>query len=364
MIGVIFGGPSAEHDISILTGLQAARALADAGEDVAAIYWTQDLQWYRVPTSSEAIDFVDARRDGWKALTFDMADGFAEAARFKSRALALDAVLNCCHGGPGEDGALQGALAMAGIPATGPTASCAAMSMDKLATYALCRALDIPTIASAIPEGPAEALPDTPWIAKPRFGGSSIGVEAGVEDLATVEALGRQGVGRAGMLIQPFLEGWTDINIGVRSFPERQTSPVERPLKAEGGATLSFADKYLTGGQGMDQAPRELPAQIPGAIAERMREATLRLAAAMRLTGAPRIDFLWDGGDTVLLNEINPIPGAWGLYLWEAAGVSRLQFYRDLIAEARTIEVLPPSWHNRSDGAALRASKSIAAKLL
>jgi D-alanine-D-alanine ligase len=199
---------------------------------------------------------------------------------------------------------------------------------------------------------------------KPRFGGSSLGVEAGVDDLDTARALARRGVGRAGMLVQPLLDGWRDVNIAVRTYPELQLSEIERPLRDE-STIYGYHDKYLAGGSGagMDSAPRELPAKLPPKVREQILDHARTLVTAFGITGAPRIDFLWDGDDQVVLCEVNAIPGAWGAYLWQAIDVSPARLYRDLVEEARRAPGLEPQWAATSDGKALRAAGSIAAKL-
>ena len=363
MIAVVFGGPSPEHDISILTGLQAALALDKQGTDVCCLYWTKNATWLRVAPTLEPDAFLEPSPPGATDVELTVPGGFAERGRRRNTPLPIDGVLNCCHGGPGEDGSLAALLALAGVRVTGPEPEVASLAMDKLANALVARAAGVPTIDTVLVTDQAHGtLPPPPWVAKPRFGGSSIGVEANIEDLDTVRALGQTGVGRAGMVVQPFLDGWIDLNVSVRTHPQVQVSAVERPLRGD-TAVYDYQDKYLTGGAGMDAAPRELPAQIPDKITETLTAHALTLVAALGLTGAPRIDFLWDGADDVVLCEVNSIPGAWGNHLWQASGVPRETLYRDLVAEATTGSRTKPQWAGTSDGRALRMSGSIAAKL-
>lgn len=356
----MFGGPSPEHDISILTGLQAARLLEGSGRSVVCIYWTKTGQWFRVPTDSEGKSFLEARVPGSAELALHVPGGFVEHRRVRSQELRLSVVLNCCHGGPGEDGSLTSLLRLAGMRVTGPSSEAAALAMDKLATAAMAMATGVETI-------PTEVLSDSPridppWVIKPRFGGSSLGVNAGVSDLATASALAAQGVARAGCLVQPHLEGWVDLNVAVRMTPRVMPSAIERPLRHENGI-LDYHAKYLRGAEGMESTPRELPAQIPDAIRQRVESSAISIVQTLGLTGIPRVDFLWDGGERLALCEVNAIPGALGLYLWEAAGVDRAQVLADLVAEAESVAVMPPQWSASSDGAALRVANTIAAKL-
>ncbi len=369
-IGVVFGGPSPEHDISILTGLQAARALAADGADVCCLYWTKTASWLRVPVEAEAKDFLDPEPKGAVEVELRVPGGFSERRRMRANPIEIDAVLNCCHGGPGEDGTLTGLLELAGIAVSGPRPQPSALMMDKLAATGTAAAAGIRTIDTVLlpldGDGPGVlgALPPTPWVVKPRFGGSSLGVEAGVSDLDTARQLARRGVGRAGMLVQPLLDGWRDVNVAVRTYPELQVSEIERPLRDE-STIYDYQHKYLAGGggAGMDSAPRELPANLPPKVREQINEHARTLAHAFGITGAPRIDFLWDGADDLVLCEVNAIPGAWGAYLWQAIGVPPARLYRDLVEEARRGPVLEPQWAATSDGKALRAAGSIAAKL-
>jgi D-alanine-D-alanine ligase len=361
-IGVVFGGPSPEHDISILTGLQAAHVLSEGDRDVACLYWTKSGEWLRVEPDLEAKAFLDPNLKG-APLELQVPGGFVERKRMRGSELSLDVVLNACHGGPGEDGALTGLLTLAGLRVTGPRAEAAALAMDKLATAGVAQATGIPTIdtVSLRADTGAIALP-APWVVKPRFGGSSLGVEVGVEDLDTARALAASGVNRAGAVAQQYLDGWVDLNIAVRTHPTLELSAIERPLRDD-GAIYDYRSKYLAGGDGMESAPRELPAQIPASIEEQIHAHATRIVDAFGLTGIPRIDFLWDGADQVVLCEVNTIPGALGLYLWRASDHPALEILDALLDEARQAPARPPQWASTTDGAALRVAGSVAAKL-
>lgn len=363
-IGVVFGGPSPEHDISILTGLQAARSLSNAGRKVTCIYWGRDSTWWRVPVEIEAASFLDPDF-GREAVEFSIPTGFATRGRLgRTNPIALDAVLNCCHGGPGEDGALTAALLLCGLRTSGPSPEACAWAMDKLATASLAAARGIPTIETALWRRGIEMaeLPPSPWIAKPRYGGSSLGIEADISDLQTVSDLAQRGPAVAGLIVQPFLKGWVDLNVAVRAHPTLGVSPIERPLKPDSNAVYGYEDKYLRG-EGMQSAPRELPAAVPGQVAERVVNLALSLAQVWGPTGAARVDFLWDGEDDIRLCEVNSIPGSWGAYLWAAAGVSREELLTGLIEEALAGPPTRPQWAATSTGSALRAAGTISSKL-
>jgi len=139
-VGVIFGGPSPEHDVSILTGLQAARELAKTSKSVRALFWSKAGEWFDVDPGLEATDFVHGPPKGAARLhlVLGQGGGFLSIGRVgRAKPISLDAVLVCCHGGAGEDGSLQAAFDLAGISHAGPSVAGAALGMDKLSFGAL-----------------------------------------------------------------------------------------------------------------------------------------------------------------------------------------------------------------------------------
>jgi D-alanine-D-alanine ligase len=369
-VAVIFGGPSPEHDVSVLTGLQAARGLAEvrggSGSTIRALFWSKTGDWYEVEPELEAESFLDGVPRGAKRLVFTAAPdgGFSEpGGRLgRPRVIELDAALACCHGGPGEDGSLQAALDLAGIPYSGPTVSGAALGMDKLAFGAVVAQAGLPTLPRVLLGHPATPPPfEGPYIVKPRFGGSSIGIDV-VQDLATAEA--RLAVNphlRFGAVLEPYRPDLTDLQIGVRTWPALELSAIERPIRSAGTADiLDYRDKYVAG-EGMAGANRELPAQISAELEKGLRHAAGTVAGLAGVRGVARIDFLSDGSQFVV-NEINTIPGSLARYLWVAPDLPFPTLLTDLLAEARQRPTHAYSAAG-ADGSVLRSAGSIAAKL-
>ncbi len=364
-LGVLFGGPTPEHDISILTGLLALRELQRAGRDVTGIYWTKTGAFYAVPGEVEAESFLDGLPKGSSELTLRLGDsgGFYGAARLgKDRALALEALVLATHGGPGEDGTLQGALDLAGVPYSGPTLAGAALGMDKWAFGAVMASAGVPTLARALIETTTTALDfEGPYILKPRFGGSSIGIEV-VTDVATATArLGANVHFARGCVVEPFRSDLIDLQIAVRTYPTLSLSAIERPIRRSADAEiLDYRDKYV-GGEGMVSAPRELPAVLPEGQARRIEEYARQVVSLASVRGVARIDFLANESE-LYVNEINTIPGSLSKHLFVAPPLAFAQLLSDLIAEA----VERPA-HRFSvagaDGHVLRKATSIAAKL-
>jgi D-alanine-D-alanine ligase len=367
---VIFGGPSPEHDVSVLTGLQAAQALAKAGRQVQAIYWSKTADFFSVDAGLEGREFAGGAPKGARQLRLiaTPGGGFVESKGgllAKERLLEISAVLNCCHGGPGEDGTLQAALDLAGVPYTGPTVAGAALGMDKWAFAGAVKAAGLPALDRVLLDpkaaGTAPAFAG-PYIVKPRFGGSSIGIEVVADWPTATQVVSGHVQLRRGAVVEPYRPESYDLNVAVRTFPELRLSAIERPLRSAGSAEiLGYTDKYL-GGEGMVSAPRELPARIPDTTGKAIRDAAATVAAISGARGVARIDFLAEG-DEWWVNEINTIPGSLAKYLWvDPEPVPFLTLLTDMLAEASE----RPSYRfdaTGADGTALLSAGTIASKL-
>ncbi|MGH9080783.1 MAG: D-alanine--D-alanine ligase family protein [Acidimicrobiales bacterium] len=368
-VAVIFGGPSPEHDVSVLTGLQAARALAERADrpapSVRCLFWSKTGDWYETDPGLEAESFVEGVPRGAVRLQFIAAPdgGFAEQGRRgRGKPLGFDAALVCCHGGPGEDGTLQAALDLAAVPHAGPTVAGAAIGMDKLAFGSLVTTAGLPALPRILLRPGGDPPPfDGPYIVKPRFGGSSIGIEV-VEDFPTARA--RLGVNRhlrSGAVLEPYRPDLSDLQVAVRTWPQLELSAVERPIRATAASDiLGYRDKYVAG-EGMAGAPRELPADIPSELEKEIRQASERIAELSGVRGVARIDFLSDGGE-VLVNEINTVPGSLARYLWVSPPLAFTALLDDLLTEARERPTHSYSAEG-ADGTVLRSAGSIAGKL-
>lgn len=357
---VLFGGPSPEHDISILTGLQAARALTAAGKAPICLYWSKTGEWFEVDAALEAADFKDQvpRKARPLRLVTGPGGGFVGegGALRKERPLEIAAALICCHGAPGEDGTLQAVLDLAGIAYTGPDAAAAALGMDKLAFGAVAKLAGLPVLereATVDQDGWSPSFPG-PYIVKPRFGGSSIGIEIVADPEAIVLLLQQSVHLRRGAVVEPYREASADLEIAVRTWPEVSLSAISKPQRR---GVYSYEQKYV-GGEGMVSAPREMNPELPGETAKVVIEVATAITGLARLRGVCRIDFLLDG-DEVFLNEVNTIPGSLAKHLWDVP-------FADLLGGMLTEAARRPTtnWTTvGADGSALRAAGTIASKL-
>jgi D-alanine-D-alanine ligase len=352
---VVFGGPSDEHDISILTGLQVLHAL----EDVVGIYWAKTGGWFQVDSDLEASDFVDGVPPRSRELSYSAAPG--EGFRLKRKSIDVRTVFIACHGGPGEDGTLQGLFDLAGLRYTGPGQAASALGMDKLAFGAAMASAGLKTLPRALVAVGDEPGPDFggPFIVKPRFGGSSIGIEV-ADDWETVLALKQtSSFFDQGAVVEPFLESSRDLQVAVRTYPSLEVSAIEEPARDVDGI-YSYDQKYLAWG-GEVSSGRELPAPLDPGLKSEVEDAARRVTKAASLRGICRIDFLERDGD-LYLNEVNTIPGSMSTYLWIEPLIERTVLFADMVAEAGSTPTRVFSVAG-SDGTALRSAGTIASKL-
>ena len=363
---VLFGGPSPEHEISILTGLQSERVLTASGESVLPIYWAPNGEWWLVPSATEAKDYLNGVPKGAKAVDVRLSGD--TGLYVKKRALDISAMLLTLHGGVGEGGGAAALFSLLGIPATGSTLFAGAVGMDKLAFGGLMEVAGIPTLRRELLSATRSPSFPGPYIVKPRFGGSSIGIEI-VEDADAARAIARASQHlRAGAVVEPYRPELVDLNISFRTFPSLEVTALEKPVRSSSQSGLySYAEKYLSGGAGseagLSSAPREFPAKVSESIATLAAELATRVAEVTALTGVVRVDLLLDeAGGELFVNEVNSIPGAMSLYLW-APQVPAATVLKDALVEARDRRVVLPA-SGFGSGAALRAAGGIAGKLV
>jgi len=355
-IAVFLGGRSPEHDVSVVTGLQALQALDQARFDAFVVYVTTDGDWLVGPGLDDRRSYIpDAQiRAKLTEVTLDIAAGgggrlVARKSGLFSRKppVEFDIALLAFHGLVGEDGQFQGLFEAANIPYTGMRTLASAVLMDKVATKRILAGAGIPLLPQAVVARPETGLPSAdalaaplaeigfPCIVKPVHLGSSIGVGK-ADDIEEVRAL-LAAIFRldTDALIEPFVPNLVEYNVSVARFGgEGRCSAIEQPKRVE--ALLDFRQKYLSGSdgdgskaggknlvrpsEGMLSLTREINPVLPGQQAPDIRRWATAAFDAVGGTGAPRIDFLCnEATGEIWLNEVNPCPGSFGFYLWEAA---------------------------------------------
>lgn len=357
-VGVVFGGRSVEHDVSIVTAAQVMEVLRGRHE-VTPIYVTREGRWL----SSPELASVEVFRKGRWAEVAEEAfipplTGYAglmvAGRRLRGpRRVPLDVVVPCMHGTYGEDGTLQGLLELADIPYTGSGVVGSAVGMDKAAMKAAFQAAGLTVVPHTEvfverldAAGPAaleeiEAAVGYPAFVKPARLGSSVGIGKAADREGLVAALDVARRYDRRLLVEPAMEGCIEVNCSVLGGPgvEPRVSVCEQPIAWE--EFLSFSDKYMRGEkaarapQGMAAQERRIPAPISEELTKQVQDNAVRAFDAVEASGVARIDsFVREpSGDTWVM-EINTIPGSMSFYLWEASGLPFDELMDELIARA------------------------------
>ena len=323
---LLFGGRSAEHDVSCVSARHVAAAADRDRFEVVAVGITRSGQWRLVELPDPLPDRLDA--DG---LGVAPAEIFAEPDTV---------VFPLIHGPMGEDGTLQGLLEIADVPYVGAGVLASALCMDKAMAKLVCAQHGLPQCRyrTASADDPAEAVADAaiaelglPLFVKPANLGSSVGVSRATTEFETVKALEAAGQYDETLLLEEAIAG-QEIEVAVLGNRDPEASV---PGEIVPGAEFyDYADKYLT-----DGAELLVPAQIPQAAADDARRLAVAAYRALRCDGMARVDFFYEpGGRGMLLSEVNTIPGFTpiSMYpkLWAASGLPYPQLIETLVALA------------------------------
>jgi D-alanine-D-alanine ligase len=356
-VAVFLGGRSPEHDVSVITGLQALKAIDQQRFVAFPVYVDPRGAWFVGEKLAERRNYLPDGRTQGELTEVTLALGtpgrgilVPKRTGFFGRPspIEFDVALLAFHGVGGEDGQMQGLFETANLPYTGMRTLACAVFMDKAATKRLLRGLDIPLLPDAVVTRSAAGLPAAdalsallgnigfPCIVKPSHLGSSIGVGK-ADDMEELRALlpaifrlDRQAI------IEPFVPNLAEYNLSVARFGGSvRISAIERPKRAE--ELLDFRQKYLSGGpngdggkggikgdagdsQGMLSLTRDINPALPAGLADKLRRWAEAAFEAVDGTGAPRVDFYCnDRTGELWLNEVNPCPGSFAYFLWEAA---------------------------------------------
>lgn len=354
-VGVIYGGASVEHDVSVITALQAMEALS-IRHTVVPIYITRSGRWLSGDTLRDIHTYQSGDEPDAPEISRDLAGGVLRGEHDRSGVFSrrrrdlgrVDVVLPATHGTYGEDGSLQGLLELCDLPYAGSPVAASAVAMNKALTKAVFERHGIPTPTSReLLRDEWERDPEAvlgAWLAgvglpvyvKPVSLGSSIGVHRCVDVEQVREALELAFELDRVALVEPSVEGAVEVNCAVLGSPggELRTSATEQPVAQ--GDLLSFDDKYLRGAkdEGMKGAQRIIPAPIGDEQTRRVEELAKQSFAALGCAGVARVDFLVDARGTVLVNEVNTIPGSLSFYLWDPVGLAFPELLDELLAIA------------------------------
>lgn len=354
-VAVLFGGKSVEHEVSVITAMQALSVLSEMkGYHAIPIYISKDGDWY----TGDNIDKIEKYKQIPKllktckpvALVPSGTPGVARLIDLKGKRTfydenvsRVDLVFPIIHGTGGEDGTLQGMLDLIGVPYIGCGALSAAVTMDKTATKLILKSSGIPQLPGKwfFSENTETHLPEIvkscerdliyPMIVKPADIGSSIGVKTAKNTEELIAAIRYASRFSSKVIVEYKLENNLEINISVLGDRVAQKLSVcEHPLSES--EILTYEDKYVGGNKGMSSAKRQIPADIPEELRKKIEQIAKNCFIQLDCAGVVRIDFLVDPSTMrPYVCELNTIPGSLSFYLWEATGVNFKELIEELI---------------------------------
>lgn len=346
-VGIIIGGRTVEHEVSIITGLQVLDNIDKAVYEPRIIFIQKDGKWYvgnslhdinnhKSKKFDDAYEVLPGFKDG-KLILYphpEIKQGFFGK---KYNTYEIDIVFPAVHGTNVEDGALHGLFQMNGIPCAFGSVLSSAVGMDKVIMKKVFETNLLPIVdytwfyRSSFEENKDEIIVECekigyPLIVKPANLGSSVGIsKANNVDELLFSIQVAMSYDRK-IIVEKCVENVREINCAVIGYENNlMTSLCEEPVGWK--EFLTYEDKYVNKKKDSSESKRRIPADIDKEVEEKIKYYAKESFKAIDCCGDARIDFLYDGNN-IFVNEINTIPGSIAFYLWEGMGIS----FKDLVS--------------------------------
>jgi D-alanine-D-alanine ligase len=340
---VVFGGRSAEHEVSVVSARSIVDALDPARNDVVLIGIDKTGRWHRVPALPAAPEpggaLPGVRGDDGDGVALSRTPGDHALVADDGTRQEIDVVFPVLHGPYGEDGTIQGMLELAGVPYVGAGVLASAVGMDKAVQKVLFAAAGLPVV-------PCEVVRDREWeedreavearcaalglpvFVKPAALGSSVGISK-VKQLDDLPAAVEEALSHgAKALVEASVEGGREIECAVLGNDD--------PVASLPGEILPDGEWYDYRSKYLDEATRlDIPARLPDDVVTEVQRMAVLAFGAIDCQGMARVDFFLTEPDRLVVNEINTIPGftAVSMYpkLWEASGLAYPELIERLV---------------------------------
>ena len=348
-VGVIFGGESVEHEVSVISAMQAMNKLDQEKYEIIPIYITKYREWY----TGEMLKDIEVYQDlslikkyGKNVVLYYRDGSFVLQKKSFPRTIVgeVDIVLPVVHGTNVEDGGLQGYLQTIGVPFVGSDVYASVVGQDKVFMKDIWKNAKLPMTDYVwfydidYKQDSDEVIKKVeklsyPVIVKPATTGSSVGIAVCGNREELVSAIDDAIQYDKKILVEEVVQNLKEVNIAVMgNYEHQKVSEIEEVLSAN--KFLTYADKYIGDGKvklkgvkapvkgaskGMASANRKLPAELSEKVRKEVEDVACEAFRALGSSGNSRIDFLVDEKtNKVYINEINSIPGSLAFYLWEA----------------------------------------------
>ncbi len=354
-VGVIYGGVSCEHDVSVITGLQIMENMDRSKYDIIPIYIHDDGEWYadknlfNAKIYPEFNSYKDGLMKGYIAPNRPGIVMGQKSLFSKESYTKLDCVIVALHGMNGEDGSVQGLLELANIPYTSSGIVGSSVGMDKIMMKKVFEANSFPVLPYTYfiredweknPDAVLSTIENKlpyPLFVKPANLGSSIGITKAKDRESLTNAITIATAFDERIVVEKAIEDVKEVNCAaIGRGNQVRVSTTEEPMSWQ--EFLTFEDKYMNGGKGgklagskssengMASMSRKVPALLDTQKEGYIKFLTAEVFKALNVKGVVRVDFLIDNmEDKIYINEINTIPGSMACYLWKYDGY---EFYR------------------------------------
>ncbi|SDZ30186.1 D-alanine-D-alanine ligase [Evansella caseinilytica] len=357
-VAVIYGGMSVEHEVSVISALQAIQNMDKEKYEIIPLYISKDGTWYTGDAMLDIEEYKNLSALLGKSQKIQLTRNGNQVIvnkeprpKFgKAYINEIDVAFPVIHGTFGEDGVLQGYLELLGLPYVGCDVLSSSTGMDKVIMKHVYREAGIPVLDyvwfyssqwNHDQEAWVKKIEDSlgyPVIVKPANLGSSVGISKAANLDELEEAIELASTFAAKIVVEKMVQNMTEVNCSVLGdYESADASVCEQVLGND--EILSYEDKYAGGSgksggasKGMESTNRIIPAEIGGDKTKEVQEIAVKAFQVLGCSGVSRIDFLIDNDtNKVYINEINTIPGSLSFYLWEPTGKPYQQLADDLI---------------------------------
>ena len=350
-VAMMFGGKSVEHEVSVISGIQAYMSMDTDKYDVIPVYMTKNNEMYIGDSIGDIESYknIDELLKKSQRVIMINEDGRVKLVQYpvkklgKNVEVGIDVAFPVVHGTNVEDGGFQGYLKTMGIPFVGCDVTASAIGMDKYITKLVLKESNVPVLDARLYTlsdyadmesmmNDIENVFGYPVIVKPVNLGSSVGISVAKSRVELANSVDDAFRYATKVLVEHAIKNLREINCSVLGDEnDAIASECEEPLHTKD--ILSYEDKYVSnakgsGSKGMASVSRRIPAELTPEKREEVRELAVRSFKALGCNGVSRIDFMIDADtDKLYFNEINTIPGSLAFYLWEPVGVP----YKELL---------------------------------
>lgn len=352
-VGVIFGGQTVEHEVSIISAVQAMNNMDTNKYDIIPIYIDKERIWYtgKMLLDIEIYKDMDLLKRYAKKVTLCKKNGsfylINTKGLIRKDITEIDIAFPIVHGLNVEDGTLQGYLDTIGIPYVGSKVLGAALGQDKVVMKQVFESSNIPVVPytwfyDVEYYNNKETIYENikklkyPVIVKPANLGSSVGISIANNEEELDSKIEEAIKYDTKIVVEKVIEDMVEVNCSVLgNYENQKTSTIEEVMKVD--EFLSYQDKYLGGGKksgskGMASTNRIIPARIDDKLTNQIKETSKQVFKVLNLSGVCRIDYIIDKKkNKFYVNEPNTIPGSLSFYLWEPIGKPYNELLDDMI---------------------------------